>query len=725
MKKYFISAFAALAVMMGSALTAVADEGMWLLPLLEKMNAKDLKKHGCKLAPKQIYNADGVSLKDAIVQFGGGCTGEIISDEGLLVTNHHCGYSNIQALSSVEHNYLQDGFWAMNRNEELPCEGLTVKFLESVTDVTDIISTTEAQARETYRDSANVDALVAKAVADKKEELVKSSDNEHAHCTSTVVPYYNENLFYLIAYKVYRDVRFVGAPPSSIGKFGADTDNWMWPRHTCDFSMFRVYAGADNEPADYSVENVPLKPKNHLKISLKGVKEGDFTMIMGYPGRTNRFATSDELKEMLAENDIRIEARTLRQDLMMEDMLADPKVKIQYASKYSSSSNGWKKWKGMKLAFDKLNVIGRTMTEEDAFREWVAADGGRTEKYGKSLDEIASAVGAARDANLLSTWLMETVYRSEISNIAASAFAAYFSTMKETSDSTLALGEAMDQMDEFYKDYSLPTDRKITEALLRLYHQRVDKENWIISDFNEERLKGYVDTLFTQSAFTSEEKAVEAIRKAAASENGILSLREDPAFKLYQEFVLKYFQNNNELSKSRAQIAEGKKAYTAGRLEWKKGEPSYPDANFTMRLTYGNVMGYSPADAVEYKYYTTLSGVMEKEDPDNWEFVVPADLKYLYYAQDFGQYAMKDGRMATCFLSNNDITGGNSGSPIMNAKGELIGLAFDGNWESMSSDIMFEPNLQRCINVDIRYVLFIVDKFGGAGYLIDEMDIIK
>lgn len=723
MKKYFISAFAALAVMMGSALTATADEGMWLLPLLEKMNAKDMKKHGCKLAPKQIYNADGVSLKDAIVQFGGGCTGEIISDEGLLITNHHCGYSNIQALSSVEHNYLQDGFWAMNRSEELPCEGLTVKFLESVTDVTDIISTTEAQARKTYRDSANVDALVAKAVADKKEELVKSSDKEHAYCNSTVVPYYNENLFYLIAYKVYRDVRFVGAPPSSIGKFGADTDNWMWPRHTCDFSMFRVYAGADNEPADYSVENVPLKPKNHLKISLKGVKEGDFTMIMGYPGRTNRFATSDELKEMLAENDIRIEARTLRQDLMMEDMLADPKVKIQYASKYSSSSNGWKKWKGMKLAFDKLNVIGRTMTEEDAFREWVAADGGRTEKYGKSLDEIASAVGAARDANLLSTWLMETVYRSEISNIAASAFASYFSTMKETSDSTLALGEAMDQMDEFYKDYSLPTDRKITEALLRLYHQRVDKENWIISDFNEERLKGYVDTLFTQSAFTSEEKAVEAIRKAAASENGILSLREDPAFKLYQKFVLKYFQNNNELSKSRAQVAEGKKAYTAGRLEWKKGQPSYPDANFTMRLTYGNVMGYSPADAVEYKYYTTLSGVMEKEDPDNWEFVVPADLKYLYYAQDFGQYAMKDGRMATCFLSNNDITGGNSGSPIMNAKGELIGLAFDGNWESMSSDIMFEPNLQRCINVDIRYVLFIVDKFGGAGYLIDEMDI--
>ena len=723
MKKFLMSAVAALAVMTGSAITAAADEGMWLLPLLEKMNAKDMKKHGCKLAPKQIYNADGVSLKDAIVQFGGGCTGEIISDEGLLVTNHHCGYSHIQALSSVEHNYLQDGFWAMNRSEELPCDGLTVTFLESVTDVTDILSTAEAQAREAYKDSANVDVLVAKALADKKEELVKASDSEHAHCTSTVVPYYNDNLFYLIVYKIYRDVRFVGAPPSSIGKFGADTDNWMWPRHTCDFSMFRVYAGADNEPADYSAENVPLKPKNHLKISLKGVKEGDFTMIMGYPGRTNRFATSDELKEMLAENDIRIEARTLRQDIMMEDMLADPKVKIQYASKYSSSSNGWKKWQGMKLAFEKLDVIGRTMLEEDGFREWVAADAGRTEKYGTALDEIASAVNGSRDASLLSTWLFETVYRSEISNIAASSFAAYFSTMKETSDSTLALGAAMDQMDEFYKDYSLPTDRKITEALLRLYHQNVNKENWIISDFSEERLKGYVDTLFSQSAFTSEEKAVEAFRKAETSEKGILELREDPAFKLYQAFGMKYVENNNEIKALRAKAKEGKKAYTAGLLEWKKGQPSYPDANFTMRLTYGNVMGYSPADAIEYEYYTTLAGVMEKEDPDNWEFVVPEKLKELYYDKDFGQYAMKDGRMATCFLSNNDITGGNSGSPIMNAKGELIGLAFDGNWESMSSDIMFEPNLQRCINVDIRYVLFIVDKFGGAGYLIDEMDI--
>ncbi len=723
MKRILISALTALAVLTGSAFTATADEGMWLLPLLEKMNAKDLKKHGCKLSPKQIYNGDGVSLKDAIVQFGGGCTGEIISDEGLLVTNHHCGYSYIQALSSVEHNYLQDGFWAMKRSEELPCEGLAVTFLEAVTDVTDIISATEADARVRLRNSIDVESAVAKAVAEKKAELVKAADEEHANCNSEVVSYYNDNLFYLVTYKIYRDVRFVGAPPSSVGKFGADTDNWMWPRHTCDFSMFRVYAGADNEPADYSADNQPLRPKNHLKISLKGVKEGDFTMIMGYPGRTNRFATSAELKEMLAENDIRIAARTLRQDLMMEDMLADPKVKIQYASKYSGSSNGWKKWKGMKLAFEKLDVIGRTEAEEQAFREWVGADAARTEKYGDALDGIAAAVDGASEASLFSTLLIETVYRCEIGNAAAAAFGAYLSTMKESSDSTLALGAALDELYGFYKDYSLPTDRKITEALLRFYHQNTESGNWIIPDFNEATLKAYVDTLFTHSVFTSEEKASEALKEAVETENGMTALREDPAFKLYQEFVTRYFGNNKNISDFRSKAVEGKKAYTAGLLEWKAGQPSYPDANFTMRLTYGNVMGYSPADAVEYDYYTTLAGVMEKEDPDNWEFVVPAKLKELYQTGDFGQYAMKDGRMPACFLSNNDITGGNSGSPVLNAKGELIGLAFDGNWESMSSDIMFEPNLQRCINVDIRYVLFIVDKLGGAGYLLDEMDI--
>ena len=723
MKKTLISLAAALLLATGSALTLSADEGMWLLPLLEKMNAKDLKKHGCKLSPKQIYNANGVSLKDAVVQFGGGCTAEVISDEGLLVTNHHCGYSSIQALSSVEHNYLQDGYWAMNRSEELPCKGLSVTFLESITDVTDILAAAEKEAREQYRDSANVDIKVAEARSAKSRELVKAANAENPHCSSEVVSYYNENLYYLIVYKIYNDVRFVGAPPSSIGKFGADTDNWMWPRHTCDFSMFRIYAGSDNEPAEYSEENQPLRPKNHLKISLKGVKEGDFTMIMGYPGRTNRFATSAELRQMIAEQDIRIEARTLRQDLMMEDMLADPKVKIQYASKYTGSSNAWKKWKGMKIAFEKLSVIERAEEEEELFQAWATATPEREALYGGALGDIASAVKAGSEGAFLRAWLFETVYRCEVSNAAAVAFASASKALKEGKDTAAALNAALEALreEEFYKDYSLPTDRKITEAMLRLYHERVDSADWILPSYSEAALKEYVEKLFSGSIYTSEEKAAEGIEKG-----GLEAMKNDPALALYRKFLSKYFTAGAATAgNSSKQLAKGKKAYTAGQLEWKAGEPSYPDANFTMRLTYGNVMGYSPADAVEYEYYTTLAGVMEKEDPDNWEFVVPEKLKDLYYAGDYGQYAMKDGRMPACFLSNNDITGGNSGSPVMNAKGELIGLAFDGNWESMSSDIMFEPNLQRCINVDIRYVLFIVDKFGGAGYLLNEMDIVK
>ncbi len=723
MKKTLISLAAALLLATGSALTLSADEGMWLLPLLEKMNAKELKKHGCKLSPRQIYNADGVSLKDAVVQFGGGCTAEVISDEGLLVTNHHCGYSSIQALSSVEHNYLQDGYWAMNRSEELPCKGLSVTFLESITDVTDILAAAEKEAREQYRDSANVDIKVAEARNAKSRELVKAADAENPHCSSEVVSYYNENLYYLIVYKIYNDVRFVGAPPSSIGKFGADTDNWMWPRHTCDFSMFRIYAGSDNEPAEYSEGNQPLRPKNHLKISLKGVKEGDFTMIMGYPGRTNRFATSAELRQMIAEQDIRIEARTLRQDLMMEDMLADPKVKIQYASKYTGSSNAWKKWKGMKIAFEKLSVIERAEEEEELFQAWATATPEREALYGGALSDIASAVKAGSEGAFLRAWLFETVYRCEASNAAAVAFASASKALKEGKDTAAALNSALEALreDEFYKDYSLPTDRKITEAMLRLYHERVDSADWILPSYSEAALKEYVEKLFSGSIYTSEEKATEGIEKG-----GFEAMKNDPALALYRQFLSKYFTAGAATAGNSSKLlTKGKKAYTAGQLEWKAGEPSYPDANFTMRLTYGNVMGYSPADAVEYEYYTTLAGVMEKEDPDNWEFVVPEKLKELYYAGDYGQYAMKDGRMPACFLSNNDITGGNSGSPVMNAKGELLGLAFDGNWESMSSDIMFEPNLQRCINVDIRYVLFIVDKFGGAGYLLDEMDIVK
>ena len=683
-----------------------ADEGMWLLPLIQKMNGKTMQELGCELTPKQIYDINNTSLKDAIVQFGGGCTGEIISSEGLLVTNHHCGYGNIQKLSTVEHDYLKDGYWAMNRSEELPCNGLTVTFLESMKDVTAAIN--KADRKGTRKEVV--------------ESLLEAAKKANPHCKVELTTFYNDNVYYLIVYKVYRDVRFVGAPPSSIGKFGADTDNWMWPRHTGDFSMFRVYADKDNNPADYSPENVPLKAKNHLKISLAGVKEGDYTMIMGYPGRTTRFQTSPELKFQIEQNDIRIAARTIRQEKMLEDMLADPKVKIQYASKYSGSSNGWKKWQGMKLAFDKLDIIGRAEQEEKEFTAWVNEKKSRKEKYGTALQTLAEEVAVGRDANNAFTKAFETVYKIEITNFGLSLNNWFKKELKENKDTAAALQRAFERLAPLYADYSAKTDRKVAKALFRHYREIAEPSHYlkgIGEDFAEMDIDAFVDKLFENSVFTSEETL-----KAAIEEKGI-GVFEDPACKVGMAIYDECLDSQRLLIKSNLRLADARKIYTAGLLEWKKGEPSYPDANFTMRLTYGTVKGYSPKDAVRYRYYTTLDGVMEKEDPDNWEFVVPAKLKELWKNKDFGQYAMADGNMPVAFLSNNDITGGNSGSPIMNSRGELIGLAFDGNWESMSSDVMFEPDLQRCINVDIRYVLFIVDKFGGAGWLIDEMDLVR
>ncbi len=714
--KKIVSIITALTVFAGSTF---ADEGMWLLPLLEKMNGKAMKEMGCELTPKQIYDINNTSLKDAIVQFGGGCTGEIVSSEGLLLTNHHCGYSNIQKLSSVEHDYLKDGYWAMNRNEELPCEGLTVTFLEYMQDITGILEKAEKKARKQFKDD---DEKVLEVISEKIDALVKEAEANNPHCNVEVQSFYNDNVYYLIVYKVYTDVRFVGAPPSSIGKFGADTDNWMWPRHTGDFSMFRVYADKDNNPADYSPENVPLKAKNHLKISLAGVQEGDYTMIMGYPGRTTRFQTSPELKSQIEQNDIRIAARTIRQDVMLEDMLADPKVKIQYASKYSGSSNGWKKWQGMKLAFDKLDIIGRAEQEEAAFSEWVNASKKRKEKYGTALQDLANGIEAGRDANNAFTKAFETVYKIELTNFALTLNLLANRGIRSGQDTVEALKSAYEAIAGQYGDYSASTDRKVAKALLKHYRDIAEPANYLKNlpeDFADMNIDSFVDGLFNESVFTSAESL-----KAAIDEKG-MDVLNDPAVKVGMSIYNECLQAQMLTMKSAQDLGKARQVYTAGLLEWKKGEPSYPDANFTMRYTYGKVGGYSPKDAVVYKHYTTLDGVMEKEDPDNWEFVVPEKLKELWKNKDYGQYGTAEGDMVTCFLSNNDITGGNSGSPIMNARGELIGLAFDGNWESMSSDVMFEPDLQRCINVDIRYVLFIVDKFGGAGWLIDEMDIVK
>jgi hypothetical protein len=691
-----------------------ADEGMWLLPLIQKLNIKTMSDMGFKLSAKDIYDINNSSLKDAVMIFGGGCTAEIISKDGLLLTNHHCGYSSIQKLSSVDHDYLQNGFWAKNREEEIPVKGLTVTFLDRFEDVTQQITAAINTATD---QKAKEDAL--KAISD---QLTTTAIGGNKYLKGRVVSFFGDNQYYLIITKTYTDIRFVGAPPSSIGKFGYDTDNWVWPRHTGDFSMFRVYANTDNNPAEYSKNNVPLKPKKFLTISLKGIQQNDPAMILGYPGRTNRFMTSYELKETSEiTNAITIEVRGIRQNILMADMVADPKIRLQYSSKYAGSSNFWKKAIGMNETFAKLKVPERRAAEEKAFEEWVSADPKRVEKYGSALSDIRTAIEGRARLQYTQKYFSEALNSIELTS-AAIRFAP---KPENNQDEKRAVRPGvMADPSEFYKDYNMATDVKVAKAMLKLVKDKIpqselpDIYKTIDSGFNG-NIDAYVDDMFKRSVFTSEEKMKEAL---AGDKKAIES---DPAYlagKNISETVMKYFR---EIEAYRPQYAKGQKQYIAGTLEMKAGKAMYPDANFSMRMTYGKVLSYSPKDGVIYDYQTTLDGVMQKEDPKNWEFVVPEKLKELYAAKDFGQYALKDGRMPVAFLTNNDITGGNSGSPVLNKKGELIGTAFDGNWESMSSDIIFEPKLQRCINVDIRYTLFIMDKFGGAGYLLNEMKFAK
>lgn len=717
--KKIITLFTTLALFAG---TVRADEGMWMLPLLKQMNSQALKAAGCKLTPEQIYSINHSSLKDAIVHFGNGCTGEIISGNGLLVTNHHCGYGSIQQLSSVEHDYLKNGYWAKNHSEELPCEGLTVTFMDKMVDITSDVVKLQKKADKKFAGKGNAKKLAEEEVAAGIKAMIEKEEAKNPHSTVIVKPYYNNNVFYMIYNRVYKDIRFVGAPSSSIGKFGADTDNWMWPRHTGDFSMFRVYADKDNNPAEYSKDNVPYRTDTFLKISLDGIQEGDFTMIMGYPGRTTRFQTSPELKSQIEMNDIRIAARTIRQEDMLEEMLADPAVNIQYASKYSRSSNGWKKWQGMKLAFEKLGIISRAEQEEADFTEWVNKSKKRQAEYGNVLADIRKCVETSGSAQKAFTLAYESIYQIELPIFALRYKAAFKKALAVKKDTAEALVAAYDKVAPLYKDYSLKVDRKVFSTLMNFYRDNAEESNMLqgpVADFKSLDIEKFADGLYTSSVFTNADKLKNAIETSG------MAVMDDPAMTLGLEISAKTVDALSKVESLEGNLADVQQLYTKALLEWKKGEPSYPDANSTMRFTYGSVKGYSPKDAVQYRYYTTLDGVMEKEDPDNWEFVVEPELKAWWKAGDFGRYALPDGKMPVAFLSNNDITGGNSGSPIMNAKGELIGLAFDGNWESMSSDVMFEPDLQRCINVDIRYVLFIVEKLGGAKWLVDEMELVS
>ena len=695
MKKLFLL-FAAACV----TFSAAADEGMWMLPYLQKMNAKDMKARGCKLSAEEIYSMNNSSLKDAIVIFGGGCTGEIVSPDGLLFTNHHCGYGSIQALSSVEHDYLKNGFWAMSRAEEIPAPGLKVRFIRKIVDVTsDVLAAVPDIAGGEER---------SRLVAEHAEAVKSRFEAENPGMEISVKPFFGGNQFFAFVIEVFSDVRLVGTPPTSIGKFGGDTDNWMWPRHTGDFSIFRVYAGSDNKPADYAPENRPYKAEKFLKVSLNGYDEADFAMIMGFPGSTQRYMTSYEIDRMLeVENPQRIFIRGERQAILKEDMAASDKVRIQYASKYAQSSNYWKNSIGMSRGIKRLDVKGRKQEQEAAFRAWAAKNTLPTEGYVDALDKIRESVEETLPSYASLQYLQEAFLRA----VEILTPARYSGSLKGA--------ELEEALKGFYKDYNMPTDRRVAKRMFRIVKENCKELPSVYAEVIDKRFGGdtdaYVDYLYDNSVFADEQRALAAV--ASGKE-----LKEDPAAVLSESIVGKMRELSKAQKEGRQKYADGHRLYIAGLMRMQPKKAWASDANFTIRLTYGRILPYNPADGIRYNYYTTLKGVMEKENPENpTEFTVPAKLKELYAAKDFGRYANAKGELPTCFLADCDITGGNSGSPVLNAKGSLIGLAFDGNWEAMSGDVAFEPELQRTIAVDVRYVLFVIDKFAGAGWLLDEL----
>lgn len=690
---------------------------MWIPSLIEKLNIQKMNSMGCKLTADQIYSINKSSLKDAVVALDhGSCTGEVVSADGLLLTNHHCGFDEIQQHSSVEHDYLNDGFWAKTHEQELINPGKTVTFLIRIEDVTDRIL-------KEVTDNMDDDTRLTKEreAAGTIEKEARGNTNYEARVRS----FYENNKFYLFVYETFRDIRLVGTPPQSIGKFGGEADNWMWPRHTGDFSVFRIYCGPDGKPADYSKDNVPYHPKYFLPISLKGIENNDFAMVMGYPGTTNRYRTSKEVKyTMDVVNETRVKVREAKLAIIREFMATSEKARIQYAAKFARSSNYYKYSIGQNKGLEALNVIAKKEESEKEFANWVNQSADRKEKYGKALNQIKSSFESIDD-KVAFEYIREAILRGPEIFAFASEATSLYDALKGSNTEKIksATEELRGSLDKYFKDYDATTDMKITGTLLKLYVDKVKAK--YVPEFCKqasEKYKGdfnaYARKMFDNTIFADKSKMEAFLRSPSAKK-----LSKDMAFTAMQSIFETMDVISLDLNQTKTDLEKGRRSFMAELMEMNKDKMIYPDANSTMRMTYGTANGYVPRDAVYYKYFTTLKGYTEKGIQGDADYDFPKKLVQMYNAKDFGRYADKDSTLHTCFITNNDITGGNSGSPVINGEGQLIGLAFDGNWEAMSGDIAYEPVLQKCICVDIRFVLWTMDKFAGATNLVKEMDI--
>lgn len=720
MKKFFLILF--ISIGLGSfSLSARAvtppDEGMWLPMFVERLNYVDMQKMGLRLTAEELYSINHSSLKDAIVNFGGFCTAEVISKEGLLLTNHHCGYEAIQKHSTVEHDYLTHGFWAYKKSEEIPTEGLTATFLVRMEDVTKKVleNVTDTMSNSSRR------SAVSKVI-----EKLKKEASEKGKYTVEVKGFFDNNEYYMFVYEVYEDVRLVGAPPSAIGKFGGDTDNWMWPRHTGDFSMFRVYTAPDGKPAKFSKDNIPMVPKHSLPLNIKGLKKNDYAMIWGYPGSTERYLTSTGIKSTLEQaNPAIITAGNTMLPVMKKDMDADADTRIKYATAYAQFANVWKNKIGESRGLKRLKVYDKKKALEDELEAWINANPSRIAKYGNVIKDLQTAYSQQMDKKAeMNLWFFQGLLMSSKTMLMPLQAMGISALLDKKDTKPEAFDEYKEVAKELYKDTKPGTEKKLFAAGLEMYRKELPKEMLPdIFDFIEKEYKGdiqkFTDEAFENSMFASLESFNKFLEKPNAKK-----FKKDLINKTTMSIYNSYIKSNAELKDVNTRLSVAKRLFSAALREMQPNKKFYPDANFTMRMTYGKVLDYYPADAVHYDFVTTLKGVMEKEDPTNDEFIVPAKLKELYNKKDYGRYAT-NGEIVTCFLTTNDITGGNSGSPVINGEGHLIGVAFDGNWEAMSGDIAFEPELQRTICMDVRYVLFIVDKYANAQNLIKEMNIIE